>query len=156
MCCLEFDNEKSHNLTARIMHALMPSLSFPWYIYLIFDTLPVFPIHTWKIPTLPSPTLVNSFHMYQRIYFYQILKTIPSYCICTLYQNIHFLLDTKKNPNLLNHLFQVRSNSIQMLTFNFQHFLCNEFLTFFGNAGILQFGPRLSLVLPSWTSFENQ
>ena len=64
MCCLEFDNEKSHNLTARIMHALMPSLSFPWYIYLIFDTLPVFPIHTWKIPILPSPTLVNSFHMY--------------------------------------------------------------------------------------------
>ena len=79
MCCLEFDNEKSHNLTARIMHALMPSLSFPWYIYLIFDTLPVFPIHTWKIPILPSPTLVNSFHMYQNI----------------------FLLDTKNNPILL-------------------------------------------------------
>ena len=32
MCCLELDNEKSHNLTARIMHALMPSLSLPWYI----------------------------------------------------------------------------------------------------------------------------
>ena len=28
------------------------------------------------------------------------------------------------------------SNSSQILTFNFQHFLCNDFLTFFGNAGI--------------------
>ena len=29
-----------------------------------------------------------------------------------------------------------RFNSSQMLNFNFKHFLCNEFLTFFGNAGI--------------------
>ena len=35
-----------------------------------------------------------------------------------------------------NTIFGFRSNSSQMLTFNFLHCSCNEFPTFFGNAGI--------------------